>query len=488
MFENIDFDGSKKIIFTTIMIALIVFSVFGAATTVTDTELGGDGVSKLTGGGILTDSLNASEITADNITADSINADYIEANTVNATTITTEEPVVYGIQWNQSADSWQQIDGNGNIVSLAPADFNSIYPWSEITRVKIDPSDNSITATWEDSDWDTATGEVMVQYPRFYYNYEQANVGGDQVYRFWISNMNITGFKVHPAFNQRVSNPPADHLYLGAYEASAYSEDGGTTWKLASRAGVTPVQGSGDYTGLNGNTLSHFDIVEARQYGNNIGENWGIMNIWSYSAVKMLFAVEYGNLDSQTELGRGIVDLDSGTGFAGKQTAADNINSNLNTALTGTGDQADGETPIAYRGLENLWGNVWQFTDGYEAVDSEYRILDPSGEWTTAGPDGWTSSDYITSNTAPITDNDGYISDIETESALLPLMIPSATGGSSSEYIPDYIWSHDSGENNILRVGGVWTRGDLAGVSYLNSHNDAGKSARSLGARAEFLK
>ena len=395
-----------------------------------------------------------------------------------------------GIRWNIGTDTWTQIKADGETTTLTPSDFNNIYPFSEMTKANVAP-DGTINAWYGDADYaeDGSNGRVMTVIPKFYYKSTSYTDGdGNKVVEFYTSNYNQTGYELHPSFSQRISNPPADALMIGAYEASAYSEDGGTTWKLASRAGVTPVQGSGDYTGLNGNTLDHFDIEEARQYGNNIGENWGIMNIWSHSAVKMLFAVEYGSLDSQTELGRGIVDLDSGTGFAGKQTAADNINSNLNEALTGTGDQADGETPVAYRGIENLWGNVWQFTDGYEAVDSEYRILDPSGDWTTEGPDGWTSSDYITSNTAPITDNDGYISDIETESALLPLMIPSATGGSSSEYIPDYIFSHDSGENNILKVGGAWHHGDWAGVSYLPSNNGVGNSFRNSGARAEFLK
>ena len=461
MFENIDFDGYSKVLkgfaASILIITFLAGTIYGTPF-LGDTHIYGD-------------SMTTGEINANSITAAQI-----------------DEFQAMGIQWNNTADEWQQITRDGDIITgLTPDDFNDIEPWSEITRVKINATTNEIIAYYGDSNYDSAGGEVMVQYPRFYYNFEHREINGDEVYRFWIADEQLSGYTVHPAFNQRV-NGTARNLYLGAYEASAYSEDGGTTWKLASRAGVTPVQGSGDYTGLNGNTLSHFDIVEARQYGNNIGENWGIMNIWSYSAVKMLFAVEYGSLDSQTELGRGIVDLPGGDGFAGKQTAADNINSNLNEALTGTGDQADGETPVAYRGLENLWGNIWQFTDGYEAVDSEYRILDPSGNWNTEGPDGWTSSDYITSNTAPITDNDGYISDIETESALLPLMIPSATGGSSSTYIPDQFWNHESGENNILRVGGYWSNVDAAGVSCLYSGTDAGASDRFGGARAEFLK
>jgi len=248
-----------------------------------------------------------------------------------------------GIRWNITQDTWQQIDENGDAIDLNPADFNDIYPWKEITRVNVS-SNGEINAYYGDDDFaeDGSNGEVMTRIPAFFYDSKAYTEGTDDIVEFYVSGLRKATQNLHPVFNQRISNPPADALYSGAYEASAYSEDGGTTWKLASRAGVTPVQGSGDYTGLNGNTLSHLDIVEARQYGNNIGENWGIMNIWSYSAVKMLFAVEYGNLDSQTELGRGIVDLAAGTGFDGKLTGADNINTNLDTALTGTGNDIDG--------------------------------------------------------------------------------------------------------------------------------------------------
>jgi hypothetical protein len=74
--------------------------------------------------------------------------------------------------------------------------------------------------------------------------------------------------------------------------------------------------------------------------------------------------IEYGTLDIQTALGKGIVDLASGTGFAGKNTGADSIDSRLGTNGTGTGSGTNGQTPVCWRGIENPYGNVWEFMAG----------------------------------------------------------------------------------------------------------------------------
>lgn len=233
-------------------------------------------------------------------------------------------------------------------------------------------------------------------------------------------------------------------------------------------------------------TALHLDIEEARTYAENIGTNWGLFNIWSLAAIQLLLMIEYGNMDSQSNIGQGIVNKAGGTGFNGELTGADNINSQLGPNGTGSGTGTDGLTPIAYRWLENFWGNAWIFIDGYEAVDAAYRILRRDGGWTNPGPTAWGASDYEESAAAPIT-SDGYISDIVYEALLKYLLISAAVAGSSSTYIPDHFWAHDTAENNILLAGGPWNYGSRAGVGYLNSNHDVGYSYRSITARAEFI-
>jgi hypothetical protein len=202
------------------------------------------------------------------------------------------------------------------------------------------------------------------------------------------------------------------------------------------------------------------------------------------SAIRLLFYTEMASLNSQTALGRGIVDKTSGTGFAGELTGADSADTNVGTNGTGTGTGTNGFTPVVYRGIENPWGNVWKFVIGYNAVDSEYRITKRDGTGILAGD--LAAGEYEPSIAAPIT-TDGYQSDVETENLLQYLMIGSETAGSSSTYLCDYFYAHDAGEQSVVFSGGYWYHGSGAGVGSLNSAHGSSHSTRELGARFEFI-
>ena len=232
------------------------------------------------------------------------------------------------------------------------------------------------------------------------------------------------------------------------------------------------------------NSALALKISDARGYAGACGEGWGIMNIWSLSAVKLLFAIEYGDMDSQVDIGAGITGLPSGSGFAGKETAADGVDDNLDEAGTGQGTGVDNEVPVTYRFMENLWGNTWKFIDGYNAIDAEYRIIKRNGLGSFA--DALADGDYEVSKAAPIT-SDGYISNILFERVMKYLFIPTAVAGSSSTYIPDYFYAHDVGETNILLAGGHWYYSLNAGLGSLHSNSVASHSSRYIGARSEFL-
>lgn len=466
-----------------------------------------------------------------------------------------------GIEFNITQDTWQYINLNNEPLGYRP-DFTAMPPWNQIKRVNMKP-DGEITAFWGDDNYEHTptdpTENVVVQIPRFYFDYQHAVESGDKKLRFKVANYPASGLE--PFFSFNYGSPY--YSYLGAYEGG-FLIDGGS-YKLSSRSGVQPWTGgqvwkvgfdagsnepsigdtlsttteggwivydyevtSGSWAGGDaagnlylrkpgddtqgwaddetitnetaGNTLAtadtasvqtsiHLDIEEARDYAQNVGTGWQQNLVWGYAAHKILSMIYKGSMDFQSEVGRGIVDKAGGTGFNGELTGADSLDSQLTETNLGTavGTGADGETPVSILWVENPYGNVRTFVDGYEAVDAAYRILRRDGEWSNAGPDVWTSSDYEISTVSPLTDDDGYISDIEPEELLASLLIPSATAGSSSEYIPDYLYSHDSGENNILLVGGLWLRGSSAGLGALYSGDGAGTSNRSLGARLEFV-
>jgi hypothetical protein len=385
-----------------------------------------------------------------------------------------------GIKWDtaSSSPSLTHIDINGNEINPDQSFFDNHAIWGNIWRCVVDPDTGEVTygdnARGDGLDLTGASGNVMVEIPKFYVKFESS---GD-IRKWWVSPIALSGFEVHPMFRMR-GGTIRPKIYVSAYEASGVLD---TVFKLVSATNKTPVTGGVAYPDLP--NAGNFDIDEAETYANNIGSGYGCWNIWTYAGIRLLFYTEMGSLDSQTALGRGVVDLDSGTDFAGVLCGADSIDSNVGTNGTGVGIGSDGYTPIAYRGLENLWGNVWQFCIGYNAVDSEYRITKQDGTGTLAGD--LAAGEYEASIVEPIL-SDGYQSDVETENLLQYLMIGSEVSGSSSTYLCDYFYVHDAGETNILLSGGAWFNGSAAGVGSLNSTSWSSSSYRTFGARFEFI-
>ncbi|WP_418693376.1 hypothetical protein, partial [Agathobaculum sp.] len=141
------------------------------------------------------------------------------------------------------------------------------------------------------------------------------------------------------------------------------------------------------------------------------------------------------------------------------------------TYHTGRASSTDGKTAVQYRWIENLWGNVRQWVDGFNANGTTaYYCTDPSKYADD------TSTGYTEIGTLPAS---GYIKDlIVTDNGLL---IPKTTGGSETTYIPDYMWS--SSGWRVLYVGGNWNNGTNAGLLYFNANNTSSNSNSNISAR-----
>lgn len=247
-------------------------------------------------------------------------------------------------------------------------------------------------------------------------------------------------------------------------------------------------------TGVNGAVSAlHLDMAEIRTYAQNIGADWEMWNYWSLSLIRLLYYMEYASANSQDTsagIGKGVVDKATGIGFDGELTGHDSIDTNVADNGTGTGTGTDGLTPMAYRGIENLWGNAWQYVDGYNAVngttpatDVKYRVLKRDGTSTFA--DALVAYDESSNLTNP---SDGYQTNWLYETTYALALLPSVTAGTDSTYLYDYFWVHDENETNVLLFGGHWSGSVAAGVGYLFSDHEASYSDRKHGARLEFLK
>lgn len=232
----------------------------------------------------------------------------------------------------------------------------------------------------------------------------------------------------------------------------------------------------------------------AETYCNNIGSTrWGCENVWTLDALTMLYLVEYANWNSQSTsvgIGRGIVDKASGTGFAGENNGALGADTNIGTNGTGTGTGTNGLTPIVYRGIENLWGNVYQFIIGIDIPDAAYRILKRDGTGTPKCP--MDAGHYESSIAAPVqyaysANLDSYAKGILYEDLSKYLVLPNLGGGSDSTYLCDRIDWHRAGQTNISLVGCYWSLAAFAGVGHRSATSVASTSFRNCGCRLEFV-
>jgi hypothetical protein len=409
-------------------------------------------------------------------------------NSLPAIVAGTSKPDVVGISWNTASSSptlsWIDIDGN-TVTGLTSSYFNNHSIWGNMKRCVINPSTGVVTygtnARGDGLDLTGASGNVMVKIPKFYVKFSTDGT----VHKWWISPIQYAGFELHPAFLQRGGTEA--ELFVSAYEASGYLD--GSTFKLRSATNKQPVTGAVAYPDLPNSGRLY--ITDAETYANNIASTaWGITNIWTLSALRLLFYTEYASLDSQTALDKGIVDLASGTDFAGLLTGALSADTNIGTNGTGTGTGTAGQRPIVYRGIENLWGNVYKWIGGIRFYDTVHRIIPAAGtsfpsEVTTAGK--YVDSVSVPPNTS-IAAN-GYINAVFTDSYLKYMMMGATTTGSSSTYLCDsYYIRTASATPTCMLFGGHWYHGQSAGVGFLNSAYSATYSLRLHGARLEFLK
>jgi len=331
---------------------------------------------------------------------------------------------------------------------------------------------------------DGTDGQVMVEIPKFYYRYTYNTT--THVHEWSISLYAETGYEAHPAFYK--DGAWVDYRYMSAYEGvgwdnsvSAYIDPNYTSasvnWsgttidtvndKLGSVSGLAPMAWE---------TRDEFRTISL-----NRGVGWRQQDFYLISAIQLLYVVEYASFYSQSVIGEGRTGLSGGTwtkdsyiGVTGKSNGDGNgtnsVGGNSNTAY------------MTYRGVENFFGNVWKWVDGFninggipyvsntetafaENTTTAYsRLLDTGGTGITL-PQG----------------ADNYQTTLEqTKGGFLP----SAVGGSSSTYITDYYYQNTGWR--LALFGGVADAGAVAGFFDWNLYLASAYVSVTVGARVCF--
>lgn len=339
---------------------------------------------------------------------------------------------------------------------------------------------------------DGSQGQVMVEIPEHWR-------------KFTLNTSNKT-YTCEMSLSQFEGAHKINKCYISAYEASLNR----TSLKLSSvvnntaeyRGGDNQSSYDGTYRTLLGRPVTSVNLTNFRTYANNRGANWKCQEWDIYCTVFWLYTVEYASLDCQKSynatltdegykqggLGSGVTSIPDWSGYNGYRpfVPCGHTNSlgNYTGVVTYPTPNADGtiryNAPVpSYRGIENPFGHVWKWTDGFLAkgngTTQDYYICRNRNNYASS-----LNSDYVQVGTSP-TSNGWKMGILRNQYGDI---LTASVGGSSSTYFCDYHYQAvTNGTIYGVFSGGSAHHGGSAGFGYLTSHNGPGDASVAVGSR-----
>jgi hypothetical protein len=140
------------------------------------------------------------------------------------------------------------------------------------------------------------------------------------------------------------------------------------------------------------------------------------------------------------------------------------------------GSNTDGKHPFIYRGIESLWGDIWQFVDGVNINNNQAWVTENAESYASnvfAAP--YKQLGYINANA------NGYPIEMGYDPNYPYAALPKTIGGGSSTYYSDYYYQATG--QFIALLGAYWVSGSIAGLSGWSLNNSSGDAAVSVGGR-----
>lgn len=444
----------------------------------------------------------------------------------NSVDIRIESNTIYGIERNianNSATSWDRTDNAVGLIANATHDgtevqndFDNLYPWSHMKTVNYDPTEKMITATIGDSNFkfDGSNGQVMTIVPEFYFTY-----WADDTKEHWqISEYAIEGFTKVPGFmlGRYPSAKTTDNKLMSASgmfpevlktitsfrnDSKAVGDDfGQMDWRYFavqllylveyadynSQAklgnGYTNLRVSNNDKALVAETnVNRIIIATANANNFKVGQaiSVGTKATWDWNVAKNRLITSITDYSEGDITGKAI-------NFDGDPVniAVDNVvwstcqkSGECDVLGMKSGCVAnDGNSAVIYRGLENIFGNVWQFVDGINIKDYvAYVCYNPENYAVDKFDGDYKAVGYVNAN------KEGWGKTLGHDANHPLVTLITDIGGSSSNYLSDYYYT--SSGNRVVRVGGSWNGGAGAGLWYWRCNNDSSLTSFDLGSR-----
>lgn len=414
-----------------------------------------------------------------------------------------EESCMYGIEYDTTVSS-RDVTRIGNM-SL----HKSLPVHSRLKGCLLDDDGNVVEylnpTGWTGQTRDGSRGQVMVELPMYYRKFE---IEGNK------RRVKFSEYPL-PGYHQ------VKKKYVSAYEATVQR----STTTLCS-----VVNDDADYRGgnndsskdTNSNTLlgrpaTAISRTNFRAYARKRKSSTKEWNCMTYDIQKdlfWLFAVEYATLDTQKAynaekdsngyaqggLGDGVTTLDGS-----KWSAFNGYYPFIPCGYTdelgnGTGikeysmpteyDSSIKKVNVPrYRGIENPFGHIWQWTDGINIQIQSAAAGGLSKVFVTDDPEKFNDSNYTGySHVGNEARTEGYVKSVIFGEG--GEIIPDVVGGGSTTYFCDYHYTNIPSSGEVLRgvlFGGSANDGASAGLAFANSHYAPSITHASFGSRLCFI-
>lgn len=259
---------------------------------------------------------------------------------------------------------------------------------------------------------DGTEGDVMVDFPEFYYKWEQVD---SNKFRYRIALDNVDGTFKH-----------VPRSLVGAYKAYM------TGSKLYSRSGVTPTTSK---------SSNEFDT-----YASARGTGYQRIDFQQHCVIALMLYAKYGNRNLQAVLGAGGATYSPAT-----TTGGTNSRGNKDTEKASSGY-------VNGLGLEGVFGGIYEWVKGVVINNRVWTITDPDGSQRT-----------VNAGTT-----DGWIKNVAAENGPFFDMVPTVVGGSETTHYSDYYYQ--SSGSSLVLARSYNDSNTNGGVAYANANNDASNS------------
>lgn len=348
----------------------------------------------------------------------------------------------WGVEWDysQSSPALTRKGLAASVVSVTPATSNStvgdspfddVMPWAGMKRYNI--IDGVIGPSEDEVGFNEAEYDTVVYIPEFYYTAYKDTT--NQKWLWAISPTKLNGYEKHPGSGR----------YIGRFHTSRDSNG------VFSKSGAMP--------------LVNTSQTNFRTYSKNKGTDWYMLDLATWSALQMLYLIEYANFDSQTVLGNGynVGSLGEVGGTSGAQ---------YHTIKAS-------EAHNQYRWVEDPFSNCLDWIDGFIGSRSTVYVGVSNSSF-----DG-TVSKLIQATNLKLPSS-GYIKGYGYSEETAWAFIPDTVGGSDSTFVSDYLYSSSS--QRPASVGGYYYySGAYYGLFCFGANSSASVTNGYLGSRLIFL-